>query len=187
MSLSPDFSKKLLDLQESASVSIQISINTYFDVIKTLVDDFSTKKGTNIFYISATIPSRNIYSVLEMYGTNTANLYFVDCISHIMMSTTEYSDKILYVESPTMLETIMIKIDFLHRKFKDRPSLVIIDSVNSLAIHNDLKILSEFLHIFVTNLRAKSSYLFILSMKEQSNAEINNTLNLVSDEIINSE
>lgn len=86
-----------------------------------------------------------------------------------------------------MLETIMIRIDFLHRKFKDKPSVVIIDSVNSLAIHNDLKILSEFLHIFVTNLRAKNSYLFIISMKEQSNTEIHNTLNLVSDEIINTE
>lgn len=88
MSLAMDFSKRLLNLQESASVSIQITINTYFDVIKTVVDDFSNKKGTNAFYISATIPSKNIKSVLEMYGTNTSNLYFVDCISHIMMSTT---------------------------------------------------------------------------------------------------
>ncbi|EDY36162.1 hypothetical protein ABOONEI_2149 [Aciduliprofundum boonei T469] len=51
-----------------------------------------------------------------------------------------------------------------------------------MAIHNDLKILSEFLHIFVTSLRSWESYMVIISMKEQNSEEMINMLNLVCDD-----
>ena len=101
-----------------------------------------------------------------------------------MMGSTQISDKFLYIESPTMLENIMLKVEYLLRKYNDKKAVVILDSVNSMAIHNDLKILSEFLHIFVTSLRSWDAYMVILAMKEQNTPEIESMLNLVCDEII---
>ncbi|MGC8599343.1 MAG: hypothetical protein ACP5GE_03755, partial [Thermoplasmata archaeon] len=59
-----------------------------------------------------------------------------------------------------------------------------IDSINSLAIHNDMKILSEFLHLFVTFLRSRNSYMALLSIKEQTTQEIMSIMNFVSDETL---
>src|SRR5437899_10684788 len=83
-----------------------------------------------------------------------------------------------------MLENIMLKVEFLLRKNPDRSALVVLDSINSLAIHNNTKILSEFLHILVNNLRARGAYTVIISMQEYETEEIRNMLVLVSDEAL---
>ena len=57
-----------------------------------------------------------------------------------------------------------------------------IDSINSLAIHNNNWILSEFLHILVSGLRARNVYTIILSVEEHSTPEINTMVNLVCDQ-----
>ncbi|MCK4444924.1 MAG: hypothetical protein KAW09_10285, partial [Thermoplasmata archaeon] len=56
--------------------------------------------------------------------------------------------------------------------------------INSMAIHNSTKLLSEFLHILVNNLRAKGAYTIIFSMEEYESEEITNMMNLVCDETI---
>ena len=83
-----------------------------------------------------------------------------------------------------MLENIMLKVEYLLRKHEDRKALVVLDSINSLAIHNNTKILSEFLHILVNNLRSRGAYTVIFSMQEYETEEIRNMLVLVSDETI---
>ncbi len=61
---------------------------------------------------------------------------------------------------------------------------MLLDSINSLAIHNNPKILSEFLHIMVNSLRAKDVYTLVLSVEEQSSEEIMNILGLICDETL---
>ena len=56
--------------------------------------------------------------------------------------------------------------------------------MSSLAIHNNTKILSEFLHLLVNNLRAKKAYTVIFSMEEYRSEDISNMLNIVVDETI---
>lgn len=179
-----DFQKKLKGYQEPLSLSVTVSLANYFDVIKYVLDDFSNTKNLPVIYISATIPSKSISNVLDVYGIDSKKIFFVDCISHIMMSSTASSERTVFVESPTMLETIMLKAQYILNKYVIGGSVIVIDSVNSLAIHNDIKILSEFLHLFVTYLRSRGAYFVILSMKEQASSEINNILNFVSDEIL---
>ena len=59
-----------------------------------------------------------------------------------------------------------------------------IDSINSLAIHNNNKILSEFLHVMVNSLRSKNAYTVILSVDEQQSEELMNMTNFVCDDTI---
>ncbi len=81
-----------------------------------------------------------------------------------------------------MLENLMLKVEYLIRKSQSANKLVIIDSINSLAIHNNNWILSEFLHILVSGLRAREAYTIILSVEEHSTPELNNMVNLVCDQ-----
>jgi len=81
-----------------------------------------------------------------------------------------------------MLENLMLKVEFLLRKSQAANKLVIIDSINSLAIHNNNWILSEFLHILVSGLRAREAYTIILSVEEHSTPELTNMVNLVCDQ-----
>ncbi len=182
MSVSSNIVDKLSELPPASSLALYVDVNTYFDALRAIVDIFATKDDLYVFYISSTIPSKNIVGLLEILGVDTSRVFFVDTISHLMANAGEMSDKFLYIESPTMLENVMLKIEYLLRKYNNKKAIVVLDSVNSMAIHNDLKILSEFLHIFVTSLRSWESYMVIISMKEQNSEEMINMLNLVCDD-----
>jgi KaiC/GvpD/RAD55 family RecA-like ATPase len=186
LSLSGDIVGRMRDLPESSAIAMLIKIDDYLDTMRATLDTFSVEKDLADIYITSTIPSQSIKNVLQILEINMERIYFVDCISHIMMGTAVRSEHVhvSFVESPTMLENIMLKVEYLMRSVQGN-KLVLLDSINSLAIHNNTKILSEFLHILVNNLRAKNAYTIILSVDEQSNEEINNMLGLVCDETLN--
>src|SRR6059058_1256287 len=174
--------KYVLDL--TSAVALHLKADQYFDAIQGLIDRFATKKDLEVVYVTSTIPSQSILNAMEALEIPVEHIWFVDCITQIMMSQAKRHSHSIVVESPTMLENIMLKVEFLLRKNPDRNALVVLDSINSLSIHNNTKILSEFLHILVNNLRARGAYSVIISMQEYETEEIRNMLVLVSDEAV---
>jgi KaiC/GvpD/RAD55 family RecA-like ATPase len=175
--------EELAEMPPASAISLQMSVDNYLDVIRGVLDLFANKKGMDTIYVTATISSEAIKRVLEALDIDTSRIYFVDCISHIMMgaSAAQQDDHTTLVESPTMLENLMLKVEYLIRRSQSKDKLVVIDSINSLAIHNNNWILSEFLHILVSGLRSREAFTVILSVEEHSNPDINNMVNLVCD------
>ena len=176
-------SDELMEVAPSSAVSLQMSVDHYLDVLRGVLDLFAAKKDADVIYVTATISSEAIKRVLDALDIDTGRVYFVDCISHIMMgaSSGRTDEHTSLVESPTMLENVMLKVEYLIRLSEAGQKVVVIDSINSLAIHNNNWILSEFLHILVSGLRARNVYTIILSVEEHSTPEINNMVNLVCD------
>jgi KaiC/GvpD/RAD55 family RecA-like ATPase len=175
--------KELSEMPPSSAVSLQMSVDNYLDVIRGVVDLFANKKDMDTIYVTATISSDAIRRVLEALDIDASRVYFVDCISHIMMgaSSAQQDEHTTLVESPTMLENLMLKVEYLIRRSESKDKLVVIDSINSLAIHNNNWILSEFLHILVSGLRSRDAYTVIFTVEEHSTPEINNMVSLVCD------
>jgi KaiC/GvpD/RAD55 family RecA-like ATPase len=175
--------KELSEVPPSSAISLQMSVDNYLDVIRGVVDLFANKKEMDTIYVTATISSDAIRRVLEALDIDSSRVYFVDCISHIMMgaSSAQQDEHTTLVESPTMLENLMLKVEYLIRRSASKDKLVVIDSINSLAIHNNNWILSEFLHILVSGLRSRDAYTVIFTVEEHSTPEINNMVSLVCD------
>jgi KaiC/GvpD/RAD55 family RecA-like ATPase len=184
VSVTSEVADKLGALPESSAIAMRLKADQYFDAIQGMIDRFAMKKDLEVVYVTSTIPSQSIINALEVLEISMDHIWFVDCISQIMMSQAKRHPHAIIVESPTMLENIMLKVEFLLRKTSDRNALVVLDSINSLAIHNNTKILSEFLHILVNNLRSRGAYTVIFSMQEYETEDIRNMLVLVSDESI---
>lgn len=170
-----------LNLLLPSAISLTIRDETYFDAIRGIVDNFATKKNLNVIYISAAIPSQSIIDVLNMLEIDMGHIYFVDCISPIMANASKRHPNVHMVESPTMLENIMLKVEYLMKKSGDRGNIVLLDSINMLAIHNSPKILSEFVHIINNNMRAKGAYIVIFSNEAFSSDEIGTMMTFVCD------
>ncbi len=183
-SIPKEVADKLGTLPEASAITMRLKSEQYFDTIQGMLDRFAAKKELEVVYVTSTIPSQSIISALEVLEIPLEHIWFVDCISQIMMAQAKRHPHAIVVESPTMLENIMLKVEFLLGKQPDRGALVVLDSINSLAIHNNTKILSEFLHILVNNLRARGAYTVIFSMQEYETEEIRNMLVLVSDETV---
>jgi len=178
-----DIAKELSEVPPSSAVSLEMSVDNYLDVIRGVLDLFANKREMDTIYVTATISSEQIRRVLEALEIDTSNIYFVDCISHIMMgaSASLQDEHATIVESPTMLENLMLKVEYLIRSSQSKEKLVVLDSINALAIHNNNWILSEFLHILVSGLRSREAYTIIFSVEEHSTPEISNMVSLVCD------
>ena len=181
-----DIAGELSEMPPSSAVSLQLSVDDYLEVIRGVLDLFANKKEMDTIYVTATISSEAIKRVLTALDIDTSRIFFVDCISHIMMgaSSAQLDDHTTLVESPTMLENLMLKVEYLIRRSESKDKLVVLDSINSLAIHNSNWILSEFLHILVSGLRSREAYTVIFSVEEHSTPEINNMVNLVCDHVL---
>jgi archaellum biogenesis ATPase FlaH len=176
-----DLADELGQMMPSA-ILLTITDETYFDAIRGIADVFANKNKLNTIYISAAIPSQSIIDVLSILEVNLDNTYFVDCISHIMVGSTKRHQNVHLVESPTMLENIMLKVEYLMKKGGDRQNVVVLDSINMLGIHNSPKILSEFVHILNNNMRARNAYIIIFTVESfGASDEIGNLMSFVCD------
>jgi len=175
---------KLETLEPGSAIALKFDIESYFDVITTITDDFVDDKGMNVIYETSTIPAGSILELLKAMEISLDPLNFVDAVSYMTMGADSRSLGVTFVESPTMLENIMLKIEYLLKKHPADQNTVVLDSINSLAIHNDTKILAEFLHILISSLRAHDCYTIILSVAEQESEDIDNILAMVCDDII---
>lgn len=167
----------------SVATVLQFPVSGYFDVLRGLVE-FAQKKDMRIVYITASVPAGTLLSTFEALDVDSAGISFVDCISQMIMSERDDSGKVIYVESPTVLENIVLKVEFLMRQSGELRRLVIVDSINSLAIHNDAKILSEFLHVLISSLSPKEAYPVVLATEGALKPEVSEMLALVCDQIV---
>ncbi len=179
-----DIQERLEELGPSVSVAMEIRFDDYFDAIRGLVDNFSNQKDMPCIYIASSIPASTLLDALRTLEVDTGNLHFIDCLSHMLMGNIDRKEDIIFVESPTMLENIALKVEYLIKKNDEATATVILDSIDSLAIHNDPKILSEFLQILLGSLKSREAYPVVISMSEQSKPEIREMVHLVCDEVV---
>lgn len=184
MTLAGKVASELEEILPSGAVSLQVGVDYYLDAIRAVLDIYSSNRDVQIIYVTSTISSQAILDILKVLEIDSSKVFFVDCISHTMMGAAVRESPALFVESPTMLENIMLKTEYLLRKGTSAEKIVLLDSVNSLAIHNSNFVLSEFLHIFVSSLRSKEVNTLILTVIEHTTPELNNIVNLVCDSII---
>jgi KaiC/GvpD/RAD55 family RecA-like ATPase len=180
----PQILSKLNELGPSVSVDFNISVEAYFDTLTALIDRFCNKKKLTCIYISVTVPSSTINSALQSLEIDTGKLRFVDCISFATMECASDDAQTVYVESPTMLEYIVLKMEYLFRKGKGEPFMVILDSVNSLAAHNEVRMLYEFMQVLMASAKSRGAYPVILSMEDQMKPELQEMLQLVCDQFV---
>jgi KaiC/GvpD/RAD55 family RecA-like ATPase len=184
MTLANKVAAELEEMPPSSAVSLQVGVDFYLDAIRAVVDIYASKRDIEVVYVTATISYQAITDILKALEIDSSKVHFVDCISHTMMSSSLQGSQVLFVESPTMLENIMLKTEYLLRKSGGKEKMVLLDSINSLAIHNSNNVLSEFLHIFVSSLRSKNVNTLILSVMEHTSQELSNMVNLVCDSTI---
>ncbi len=134
--------------------------------------------------MAVTSPAAFVWSLAQALDVPADRVSFVDAISHLMMHYENPLPNATYVESPRALESIMLRVEYLLRRTRSPRSTVIIDSVNSLAIHNPPELLSEFLHILLNNLKSRQVLTLVLETTEEQATSVEQLLNLVVDETI---
>ena len=154
----------------------------YFAALTATLRDASVDTDAHTIFVSVTNPAALVWSLAQALDVPADRLDFVDAISHIMMNYRDPLPNASYVESPRMLEDIMLRVEYLLRKHPSTHPIVVIDSVNSLAIHNPPDLLTEFFHILLNNLKSRQVLTVLLAVSDDSTSALEQMLNLVVDE-----
>ncbi len=186
MARESEIAERLRSFTTGGTVALKLGAKDYADnylaALGLTVRDLGGETNSHTIYVSVTNPASLVWSLLQALDIPSARLSFVDAISHLMMSYENVLPNASYVESPTMLEGIMLRIEFLLRRHPNQRNVVIIDSVNSLAVHNSTDVLSEFFHILANNLKTRSVLTVLFTTLESEGTDLDRILSLVVDE-----
>jgi len=183
-----DVGERLRALPAGSAVALKLDAREYADhyfaILNATLRDLGSEPGVHTIYVAVTSPASFVWSLAQALDVPSERISFVDAISHLMMRFSDTVPNTTYVESPRALEEIMLRIEYLLRRFPHPRSVVVIDSVNSLAIHNPPELLSEFLHILLNNLKGRQALTLVLQTTDEQAASVEQLLNLVVDETI---
>jgi hypothetical protein len=183
-----EIGERLRSLSGGAAVALRLDPHEYADhyflALSATLRDLGSEPETHTIYVSVTNPASLVWSLAQALDVPKDRLAFVDAISHIMMNYRDPLANTTYLESPRMLEDLMLRVEFLLRKNPSKKPVVIIDSVNSLAIHNPPELLTEFFHILLNNLKTRQVLTVLLTTSDDPNSPIDQMLSLLVDETI---
>jgi KaiC/GvpD/RAD55 family RecA-like ATPase len=172
--------KSINDGDTLASVNLPAS-NFHEGTVKLATVLLGKKLGG--IYITTSRPSSHIVAELEETKANLSDLYFVDLVSMTVGGNTDDA-RTLFIESPTMLESILLNISLLERRLKAKRRFVLFDSINGLSIYSEPKVLKEFINVLGNSMRIKSIYTMLMTVEEQTDDDLAAALELLSDTMI---
>lgn len=183
-----DLGERLRGLTNGAAVALRLDSLNYADnyllALNAAIRDVGADPNTHTIYVSVTNPAALVWTIAQALDVAPERISFVDAISHIMMEFRNPLPNATYLESPRMLENLMLRVEYLLRKHSEERNIVILDSVNSLAIHNPPGLLSEFFHILINNLKSRQVLAVLLATADDSTTTIDQIISLVVDETI---
>lgn len=183
-----EIGERLRALSGGAAVALRLDpheyADHYFSALSATLRDLGSEPDAHTIYVSVTNPAALVWSLAQALDVPMDRISFVDAISHIMMNYRDPLPHASYLESPRMLEDLMLRVEYLLRKRPVARSVVIIDSVNSLAIHNPPELLTEFFHILLNNLKTRQVLTVLLATSDDANSPVDQMLSLVVDESI---
>jgi len=176
--------EKIAEIPDYSITTLFADADAYFVVIKNVIHHLVMERNMGGVYLTATRPAKAILSRLRADKIKMADVYFIDCISYTVGGGGVATSQIVYLESPSMLEGILLKMEWLLRRIRTEKKFMFFDSINTLQIYNEEKILLEFLHVLVNKLRTEDVFSVILSMGSQTNKSIESMLSLACDDTI---
>ena len=165
--------------QRIAGQLTQVALNSAVQVRVGTANSFMVTASTMIplmqmfemggVYISASRGAVEIIQAFEAIGVDVSHIQFIDLVSSGILGGTDVSySNVHFVDSPIMLESILLRTLYVLRTMDSQRNFVFLDSVNALAIYNDDRMLAEYLHTFINTFRQREVLTVILNVPDQT-------------------
>jgi len=172
--------KELNNITEGSIVLIETNVENSNELNLTLIKVLTVKDYG--FILSASRPYSNLISFYKKNNINTEKLFFLDCVSKSETKNKENISNVLYIENLSDLTHILISIDEIVKKIKSK--YIVIDSINTMLIHNKAEVFARFLHSLMTKLRLNLVNGLFISFEDEKNKEIRAEIAQLCDKVI---
>ncbi|MEZ7993742.1 MAG: hypothetical protein QMC43_06605 [Candidatus Poseidoniaceae archaeon] len=177
--------EQLTEVALSSSVQVRCGNSNAFMVTASTMVPLMQMFEMGGVYISGSRSAMEMIEAFETIGIDVSNIQFIDLVSSgVLGGTTTTRKNIHYVDSPIMLESILLRSLYLLRTTTLERNFVILDSVNALAIYNDDRMLAEYLHTFINTFRQREVLSVILNVPDQTPPLVLSNLDLYCTDLI---
>ena len=161
--------EQLTQVSLGSSVQVRMSSANAFAVTASTMVPLMQMFEMGGVYISASRGAVEIIQAFEAIGVDVSGIHFLDLVSSGVLGGTDVPyPNITFVDSPIMLESIMLRTLYTLRTVNNQRNFVFLDSVNALAIYNDDRMLAEYLHTFINTFRQREVLSVILNVPDQT-------------------
>jgi archaellum biogenesis ATPase FlaH len=174
-------------IQVNQSVGIQVPENRHGDLQEAIFDSMCRNTHTTWTYVTVS-KTFDYLSKTFKEGTRQTNIKFIDCISRAA-GISEAASNCIYVESPVMLEKIILEIlnNFKGMK-RDLDKFIVIDSLSALMIYNDPEIIREFMSLVMNRSRSENIHVVSILVEEEMDSskliQLNDKIIVLRDSFI---
>ncbi|MFA5103358.1 MAG: hypothetical protein WC525_09425 [Candidatus Thermoplasmatota archaeon] len=174
-------------IQVNQSVGIQVPENRHGDLLEAIFDSICRNTHTTWTYVTVS-KTFDYLSKTFREGTKQNNVKFIDCISRAA-GISDATNNCIYIESPVMLEKMILEIlnNFKGMK-RDLDKYIIIDSLSALMIYNDPEIIREFVSLVMNRSRAENIHVVSILVEEEMDSskliQLNDKIIVLRDSFI---
>jgi len=177
--------EQLTSVTLNASVQVRCGNSNAFMVTASTIVPLMQMFEMSGVYICASRSATEIIEAFETIGIDVSHIHFLDLVSSGILGGTDLTyPNISFVDSPIMLESILLLTLYYLRISTNERNFVILDSVNALAIYNEEKMLAEYLHTFINTFRKREVLTVILNVPDQVPPSVLANLDLYCTDLI---
>ncbi|MDP6906721.1 MAG: hypothetical protein QF440_04820 [Candidatus Thalassarchaeaceae archaeon] len=169
----------------SSAIQVRVGTSNSFLIIASILQPLIQNFQMRGVYICASRSATEIIQTLDQIGIDSSGIQFIDTVSSGFIGGTEtpYTN-IRYVDSPIMLESIMLQTLYHLQSNSESGNFVMLDSVNALSIYNDERMLAEYLHTFINTFKAREVLTAIVNVPDQTPPGVLANLDLYCTDLI---
>ncbi|MBN2065718.1 MAG: hypothetical protein JW771_02800 [Candidatus Thermoplasmatota archaeon] len=173
--------EELRALPEAPIVLIETSAERSFEAsmasIKCLADTHD--KG---IIVSASRPYINLISNYKKNAIDTNKMFILDCISK---KHTEEADghSVMFLENASALTDISVSLGE-RMQMTDGKKFILMDSINTMLIHNQPHIFVRFMHDILTKMRLHKTGGLLISLDDTMNKDVRAEIAQLCDKVI---
>ena len=177
--------EQLSEVSLSSSIQVRCGNSNAFMVTASTMIPLMQMFEMGGVYICATRGAVEIIEAFETIGVDVSNIQFIDLVSSGILGGTDVQyPNVTFIDSPIMLESVLLRTLYRLRIANTERNFVLIDSVNSLAIYNEERMLAEYLHTFINTFRQREVLTVILNVPDQVPPSVLSNLDLYCTALI---
>jgi len=171
---------ELLEESGPGFISLTLEADDYFEVMRGALR-YGRAVGMHTALLSSSMPEAELTATMAALEEPVDHVEMIDCMSDLVMSPK--SGEARHVEGPRLLEMALLE---LRRSLRsaDGPSLIIVDSINSLMIHNSKPRTMAFLEALYGRVARGGHTLALLHISEEGEGVSIPNLRLISDRVL---
>lgn len=173
--------QELSKLPEESIVLIETSAENAFEASMASIRLLSDKHDRGVI-VSASRPYTNLVSNYKKNNIDTKKMLILDCISK-KYEAEEDDNNVIFLENASSLTDISLSLgESIHSI--DGKKFVLIDSINTMLIHNKPSTFARFMHDVLTKMRLHKIGGLLISLDDKTNKDIRSEIAQLCDKVI---